>query len=85
MRHLNPFQCERCGKRFEKRYGKQRHSEKRKFQCAPVEEGGNGQAVAWVSREFEAAVLELEEAKGSYSVIASIRKCKELCCEYLFP
>jgi len=81
LRHLNPFQCERCGKRFGKRYGKKRHSNKKNTPCMPVEEGGNGQEVVWVSRELTAAVVGLEEAKGGHEVMAAIDKCKKLCSE----
>ena len=81
MRHLNPFQCEICGKRFGKRYGKGRHIWDRKSQCMPVEESGSDKVVVWVSQELEAAVKDLEEAKGYVSVTAAIDKCKQLCCE----
>ncbi|KAF8426225.1 hypothetical protein EV426DRAFT_19542 [Tirmania nivea] len=78
LRHLNPFQCDICGKRFGKRYGKGRHKEKKKVKCVPA---GNDKRVVWVGRKLEEAILDLEKAKGYLKVIAAINKCKELCSE----
>ncbi|KAF8455726.1 hypothetical protein BGX38DRAFT_144362 [Terfezia claveryi] len=78
LRHLNAFQCEKCGKRFGKRYGKERHSEKKQIPCTPPE-GGNNQAVTWITPDFAAAIVELEDAKKEAKVMAAIAKCIQLC------
>ncbi|KAF8455743.1 hypothetical protein BGX38DRAFT_1166614, partial [Terfezia claveryi] len=78
LRHLNAFQCEKCGKRFGKRYGKKRHSEKKQTLCTPPE-GGNNQAVTWITPDFAAAIVELEDAKKDAKVMAAIAKCIQLC------
>ena len=77
LRHLNPYQCNVCGKRFGKRFAKKRH-ERKKNPC--VVDGNNEP----LSSEFQRAVHELEEAKGYDMVIAAIDKCKNICGEF-FP
>ena len=74
LRHLNPFQCKKCGQRFGKRYGLGRHS-KGKTPCMqrPVKKGARVQ----ISQELEGAVIALEEAKGYDEVIVAIDVCKE--------
>ena len=72
LRHLNPFQCKKCGQRFGKRYGLSRHG-KDKIPCMqrPVKQG------VWISQELEAAVEALEKAKGYDKVIMAIDVCKQ--------
>ena len=79
LRHLNPFQCKKCGKRFGKRYLLDRHSKGRKTPCIqrPVKEGVS------INQELEAAVEALENAKGYDKVIMSIDACKKFYGEYL--
>ena len=75
LRYLNPYHCNICGKRFGKRFGKERH-EKKKNPCVP---DGNYKPV---SSGLQKAVSELEIAKGYKKVIAAIDKCKNICGEF---
>ena len=72
LRHLNPFQCKKCGQRFGKRYTLDRHG-KVKTPCMqrPVKKG------VWISQELEVAVEALEKAKGYDQVIVAIDVCKQ--------
>lgn len=72
LRHLSPYQCQGCGKRFGKRYACTRHG-KKQSPCKPVE------GVIWISSELRSAVKGLEDARGYDSVMAAIQKCKHIC------
>jgi len=78
LRHLNPYQCKVCGKRFGKRFAKKRHKRKGN-PCLQVEGDRNSKPAFWVSPELQRAVSELEKAKGYGTVIAAIHKCKHIC------
>ena len=80
LRHLNPYQCKICGKRFGKRFAKTRHERKRN-PCVPVEGDRISKPAFWVSLELRRAVSELEKAKGYVNVTAAIHKCKHICGE----
>jgi len=81
LRHLDPYQCKRCGKRFGKRFAKKRHKRNRN-PCVPVEGNGNSKPDFWISPELQKAVSELEKAKGYDMVIIAIDKCKEIYSEF---
>ncbi|KAF8426212.1 hypothetical protein EV426DRAFT_18872 [Tirmania nivea] len=78
LRHLNPYQCKICGKRFGKRFAKKRHKRKGN-PCVLVEGDRNSKPVFWISLELRQAVSELERAKRYGPVIAAIQKCKSIC------
>ena len=71
MRHLLLYQCTICGKRFGKRFTKERH-EKEGKPCMP------GNPDFWVSPELQMAVSKLEKAKEYDTVVAAIYRCKYL-------
>ena len=77
LRHLDPYQCKICGKRFGKRFAKKRHKRNRN-PCVPVERNGNSKPDLWVTPEFQRAVSELEKAKGYDRVIAAIDRCNNI-------
>ena len=79
MRHLSPYQCQICGKRFGKRHANIRHDNKR-YPCQLVG-GRNSKRVFWVSSELWLAVKVLEEARGYDNVMAVIQTCKHICSE----
>ena len=81
LRHLDPYQCKICGKRFGKRFAKKRHKSNRN-PCVPAEENGNSKPGLWVSPELRRAVSELERAKGYDMVIAAIDRCKKVYSEF---
>ena len=81
LRHLDPYQCKICGKRFGKRFAKKRHKRKRN-PCVPAEGNGNSKPGLWVSPELRRAVSELERAKGYDMVIAAIDRCKKVYSEF---
>jgi len=80
LRHLNPYQCEICGKRFGKCFTKKRHN-RESNPCVPPVGDRNSKPNFWVSPELQRAVSELEKAKGYDAVIAAINKCKRICGE----
>ena len=71
MRHLSLYQCTICGKRFGKRFNKERHEKKGK-PCMP------GNPDFRISPELQMAVSKLEKAKGYDMVVAAIHRCKNL-------
>jgi len=76
LRHLRPYQCQSCGRRFAKRCGRSRHYKKRN-QCIAGGRDGND-TYKPVSAELRQAVKVLEEAKGYEKVTAAIDRCQQL-------
>jgi len=81
LRHLNPYQCEVCSKRFRKCFTKKCHKRKRN-PCVPPVGDRNSKPDFWVSPKLQRAVSELEKAKGYDMVIAAIHECICICGEF---
>ncbi|KAF8416245.1 hypothetical protein BGX38DRAFT_1284170 [Terfezia claveryi] len=70
LRHINSYQCERCGKRFGKKYRLDRHRLlKRKRLCIAGE-------FAEVSPELKALLIQLEKASGYQEIKAIMDQCR---------
>jgi len=76
LRHFNPYQCEKCGQRFEKLFTKQRHQQKKNpYVPVAIRENKDTKPALLVSLEFQRAMSELEKAKGYGPVLEAIEKC----------
>ena len=65
IRHLNPFQCERCLRRFGKKYGLDRHREKTK-RCR---KGKKTEDRVPITQAYKQALQKIQDAK-KYEKIA---------------